>query len=66
VPNRIPMSEGPSPAKAAEMLRDGTVHGKPISDRQKRFFGARASQRTPMAKRGKRPKSPRRAPRSPR
>jgi hypothetical protein len=30
---------GPSKAKAKEMLRDGTVHGKPLTKKQKRFFG---------------------------
>lgn len=29
-----------SPAKAKEILRDGTVHGKPISDKQRGYFGA--------------------------
>jgi hypothetical protein len=29
----------PSPDKAKEILRDGTVHGKSISSKQKRFFG---------------------------
>ena len=27
------------PAKAKEMLRDGTVHGKPLSQKQKGLFG---------------------------
>ena len=30
---------GPTPAKAREMLRDGTVHGRPLTDKQKRYFG---------------------------
>jgi hypothetical protein len=29
-------------AKAKKILRDGKVHGKPLTARQKRFFGARA------------------------
>jgi hypothetical protein len=29
-----------SPDKAREILHDGTVHGHPITDRQRRFFGA--------------------------
>jgi len=29
----------PSPQKAREILKDGTVHGKSISNKQKRFFG---------------------------
>lgn len=36
-------SDDLSPAKAREILHDGTVHGKRITDRQRRFFGARAS-----------------------
>mgnify|MGYP001561261544 CR=1 FL=1 len=32
-----------SSAKAREILHDGTVHGKPITDRQRRYFGAVAS-----------------------
>lgn len=31
-----------SPDKAKEILRDGTVHGKPITGKQRGFFGARA------------------------
>lgn len=53
---RIPLSEGPSPDKAREMLDDGTVHGKPITDRQRRFFGARMNAGR-MVKRGKRPRT---------
>jgi len=30
----------PSPAKAREILRDGTVHGKPLTAKQRRFMGA--------------------------
>lgn len=30
---------GPSPAKAHEMLKDGTANGKPLTDKQKRYFG---------------------------
>jgi peptidoglycan hydrolase-like protein with peptidoglycan-binding domain len=33
---------GLSKAKAAEMLHDGTVHGKPITEKQRRFFAATA------------------------
>lgn len=29
-----------SPAKAKEILHDGTAHGIPITDKQRRFFGA--------------------------
>ena len=28
-----------TPAKAGEMLRDGTAHGKPLTPRQNRFLG---------------------------
>jgi hypothetical protein len=31
-----------SKAKAAEILHDGTIHGKPITDKQRRFFAATA------------------------
>jgi hypothetical protein len=31
-----------SRAKAKEILKDGTVHGKKLTAKQKRFFGARA------------------------
>lgn len=34
---------GPSKAKAREMLHDGTVHGKPLSKKQRGLFGAIAS-----------------------
>ncbi len=30
---------GPTPGKAHEMLQDGTAHGKPLTDKQKRYFG---------------------------
>lgn len=29
----------PSPKKAKEILRDGTVHGKKLTDKQRRFMG---------------------------
>lgn len=32
-----------SKAKARKILHDGTVHGKPITEKQRRFFGAMAS-----------------------
>lgn len=32
-------SGGPTPAKAKEMLHDGTAHGVPLTDKQKRYFG---------------------------
>lgn len=48
---QIPISKGPSPEKAAEIAEDGTVHGKPLTPRQKRFMYARASGR--MVKRGR-------------
>lgn len=30
----------PSKEKAKEILKDGSVHGKPLTAKQKRFFGA--------------------------
>ena len=35
-------------AKARLILRDGTVHGKPLTERQKRFFHAVESGQTPL------------------
>jgi hypothetical protein len=32
-----------SKAKAKEILRDGTVHGKPLTKKQRGFFRARAA-----------------------
>lgn len=34
-PRKAPVSV----AKAKEILRDGTVHGKPLTQKQKGFFG---------------------------
>jgi len=28
-----------TPAKARKILKDGTINGKPLTDKQKRFFG---------------------------
>lgn len=50
---KIPLSQGPSPEKAAVMLEEGEVRGKKITDRQRKFFGARAGR---MVKRGRRPR----------
>ena len=36
--------------KAKKMLDDGTVHGRPLTDKQKRYFGAIAGGATPMKK----------------
>jgi hypothetical protein len=33
---------GPTPAKAAEILHDGTANGKPLTDKQRRFMGFKA------------------------
>jgi hypothetical protein len=33
------MAKKLTPTKAKEILRDGTVHGKPLTGKQKRFFG---------------------------
>lgn len=40
-------THGPSKAKAAKILRHGTVHGKPLSPKQRRFMGARAKAKKP-------------------
>lgn len=32
--------DAPPPAKAREILRDGTVHGKELTSKQKGYFGA--------------------------
>lgn len=32
--------KGPLPMKARKMLRDGTVHGQPLSRKQRGLFGA--------------------------
>ena len=34
--------DAPSPAKAREILRDGTAQGHPLTPKQKGFFGALA------------------------
>lgn len=36
------MAKQPSPEKAKEILKDGSVQGKPLTEKQKGFFGARA------------------------
>jgi hypothetical protein len=35
--------DAPSPGKAREILRDGTVHGQPLTRKQMGFFGAIAA-----------------------
>jgi hypothetical protein len=35
--------DAPSPGKAREILRDGTVHGQPLTSKQRGFFGAVAA-----------------------
>jgi hypothetical protein len=50
---QIPSSKGPTPEKAAEIVSDGTVNGKPLTPRQKRFMYARSSR---MVKRGRSPR----------
>lgn len=32
-------------AKAKKILKDGTVHGKPLTAKQKRFMGAKAGKK---------------------
>jgi len=39
-----------TPGKAKKMLDDGTVHGRSLTDKQKRYFGAIAGGATPMKK----------------
>lgn len=31
-----------TPAKAKKILKDGKIRGKPLTEKQKRFFGAQA------------------------
>ena len=38
---------GLTPAKAQKMLDDGEANGKPLTDKQKRYFGAVANQDKP-------------------
>lgn len=37
---------GLTPNKAREILHDGTAHGKPLTDKQRRFFGAKSKGHT--------------------
>lgn len=41
-------TDAPAPSKAREILRDGTVHGQPLTKKQRGFFGAVAA----LAKKG--------------
>lgn len=34
--------KGPSKGKAKEILKDGKVHGKKLTPKQRRFFGAKS------------------------
>lgn len=43
LPNEYAKGGMISKAKAREILHDGTVHGNPITEKQRRFFGAMAS-----------------------
>ena len=36
-------TNAPSPAKAREILRDGTAQGQPLTSKQRGFFGAIAA-----------------------
>jgi hypothetical protein len=40
----------PSPVKAATMLHDGTAHGHALTDKQRKFFGARSHGMPPLKK----------------
>lgn len=35
--------DGPSPAKARKILHEGKVHGRPLTEKQRKFFGARSN-----------------------
>lgn len=39
------MAKKLTPAKAKEILHDGTVHGHPITEKQRRFFGAMSNKK---------------------
>lgn len=41
----VKRSKGPSPAKAKKILKHGSVRGKRLSAKQKRFMGARSAKR---------------------
>ena len=43
----------PSVEKAKKILREGVARGKPLSKRQRGFFGVIASGKTPLKKRAK-------------
>ena len=43
----VPGASVIKPAKALEILRDGTVHGRPITKRQRGYFGLIASHHRP-------------------
>ena len=45
-----PARIGPSKRKAAEILADGTVHGEPLTGKQKSFMRAVAHGFTPTGK----------------
>ena len=41
-----------SKKKAKEILRDGTVHGKPLTKKQRGYFGVISSGKTPTSLKG--------------
>jgi hypothetical protein len=41
-----------SPAKAKKILEDGTVHGKPLTKKQRKMFGAAAGKGRKHSKSG--------------
>jgi|TARA_R100001086_G_scaffold242526_1_gene170293 hypothetical protein len=43
--------KGPTKKKAREILRDGTVHGKKLTKKQRGLFGVIASGKKPRKKR---------------
>ncbi len=48
-PEHLAAYEGPSPEKARIMLHEGTVHGHPITDKQRKFFGWKSHQHSAYA-----------------
>jgi hypothetical protein len=46
----MPKKKTVSPAKAKEILRDGTAHGKKLTKKQKGYFGVIAGGKKPKKK----------------
>lgn len=45
-------ASGPSPSKAGKMLREGKVHGKPLTPKQRKMFRAIEHGWKPTGKKG--------------